>query len=140
MPTTFCLLNHQLTEKQCKELSEKMDSSGVIFPPPDISLLWEQLPVTPMVEKETVERITSWLNSADAVSGDYLIVQGEFGYTFAIVDYALKKGFVPLHAVTKRVEQEEREGEIIRRHYIFEHVCFRRYEYFDACVAPVSDA
>jgi hypothetical protein len=48
-----------------------------------------------------------------------------------IVDYALKNKLIPVHAVTKRVAKESREGEIVHREYIFEHVCFRKYKYFE---------
>ena len=75
-----------------------------------------------------IRNVVDWLAAAQA--GDVLIVQGEFGATFMIVEYALKKGLVPVHAVTKRVAQESRAGEIVRRQYIFEHVCFRKYTCF----------
>ena len=74
--------------------------------------------------------VTNWLSSAG--KGDFLIVQGEFGTTFMIVDYALKKNLIPLHAVTKRVAKEQRNGEIVSRQYVFEHVCFRKYEYYNS--------
>ena len=78
-----------------------------------------------------INDVIEWLSSAKA--GDALIAQGEFGATFMIVDYALKRGLAPLYAVTKRVASERREGEIVSKNYIFEHVCFRRYEYFSSC-------
>ena len=77
-----------------------------------------------------IREVTDWLSSAN--QNDVLIVQGEFGSTFMIVDYALRKNLIPVHAVTKRVAQETREGEVVKRQYVFEHVCFRKYRYF-AC-------
>lgn len=44
-----------------------------------------------------------------------------------LVDYSLQKGLIPVHAVTKRVETEEVNDETVSRHYVFQHVCFRKY-------------
>ncbi len=57
-------------------------------------------------------------------------MQGEFGSTFMLVDFALKNNLVPLYATTRRVAEEKREGESVFREYIFEHVCFKKYRYF----------
>jgi len=59
-----------------------------------------------------------------------VIIQGESGMTFLLVDYALSRNLLPVFAVTKRVAREERDGEIVHREYTFEHVCFRKYQYF----------
>jgi hypothetical protein len=58
------------------------------------------------------------------------IIQGEFGAAFAMTDYALLQGLIPVHALTRRVSREVREGEVVKKTYIFEHVCFRSYRYF----------
>ena len=79
---------------------------------------------------EVVESVVSWLNGESA-PGDLFIIQGEFGSTFTLVDFALKNGLVPLYATTRRVAKESRSGETVRREYVFEHVCFKKYQYFE---------
>ena len=61
---------------------------------------------------------------------DIFVIQGEFGSTFTLVDFALKKGLVPLYATTRRIAKETRNGETVHREYVFEHVCFKKYDYF----------
>ncbi|WP_296091389.1 CRISPR-associated protein Csx20 [uncultured Treponema sp.] len=129
MPRTFCLLNHTLTQSQIAELGEKFNSSEIVYPEKNLSELWSQIPPEKSNE-EVVESVVSWLKS-NATPGDLFIIQGEFGSTFTLVDFALKNGLVPLYATTKRIAKESHSGETVRREYVFEHVCFKKYQYFE---------
>lgn len=128
MPRTFCLLNHQLTQKQITELEAVFCSEAVMYPDVELANMWAQ--INPEHDTQLlVDRVILWLQQVK--SGDYLIIQGEFGTTFKLVDYALKNGLIPIYATTKRIAKEVREGERVHREYIFEHVCFKKYEYFE---------
>ena len=129
MPNAYCLLNHKLTLRQESELRTLFGIENILYPQTFVSELWAQIPTDRELNKENLEPFTNWLQ--DTKTGDILVLQGEFGATFALADYSLKKGLIPVCAVTERVAQEEREGEIIHRNYIFEHKCFRRYNYFE---------
>ena len=124
----YCLLNHELTENQIKELAEKYDCSKIIYPDENLTSAWSQIPTTVKPNKMIITKVTDWLKSA--VEFDVLIIQGEYGSTFTLVDYALKNRLIPLYAVTKRTVEETRVGETVTRNAIFQHVCFREYEYF----------
>ncbi|MEL5720922.1 MAG: CRISPR-associated protein Csx20 [Treponemataceae bacterium] len=130
MQRTFCLLNHKLTEGQIKELSDKYNSTHIQYPPDNVKSLWRNLPTDKKLSRQTLSVITEWL--IDANKNDIIILQGEAGYSFALVDYALKRQLLPLHSVTKRVAKEIYEGEKVHRTYVFEHICFRPYEYWDS--------
>lgn len=130
MKKTFCLLNHNLTKNQLEELKEKFSSQEIIYPPEKLAKLWSQI----LPEKENTEIIESvvlWLKDFGAKDGDLFLIQGEFGSTFTLVDYALKNRLIPIYATTKRISKEIRNGEKIQREYIFEHVQFKKYKYFD---------
>lgn len=129
MPRTFCLLNHILTQKQLDELKQKFGSTEIVYPNESLSTLWSQIPP----EKSNADIIASvvfWLKR-NAERGDFFIVQGEFGSTFTLADFALKNGLVPIYATTRRIAKETRSGETVHREYIFEHVCFKEYRYFE---------
>jgi hypothetical protein len=128
MPDTYCLLNHPLTENQLKELRDDFHAGTVIYPDEDTSQRWSQIPVNAVLAKADLAPFVTWLLSAR--EGDILILQGEFGSVFALADYALSRGLIPIHAVARRVARETRNGETVQKTYIFEHVCFRRYQYF----------
>lgn len=129
MPKTFCLLNHPLTQNQLAELEQKFNSIQIIYPQEKIANLWAQIPPENF-DCGIVNGVILWLKENSA-AGDFFIVQGEFGSTFTLVDFALKNGLVPLYATTRRVAKESREGESVHREYIFEHVCFKKYRYFE---------
>ena len=126
MRKCYCLLNHVLTQKQLDELVQKYQVSDIEYPPNSVSDFWRQILASVQILKSNLQPITEWLNSAE--KDDLIIIQGEFGSTFALVDWALSKAFIPVYAVTKRVETEEKQGETVMRHYIFEHECFREYK------------
>jgi hypothetical protein len=128
MAKAYCLLNHSLTDNQTTELKEKFDVSDINYPTKELSASWSQIPATDKLDMSIIDSVVAWLK--DASKDDILIIQGEFGSTFMIVDYALKAGLIPVHAVTKRVASEEKDGETVKRAYIFQHVCFRKYSYF----------
>jgi len=120
----FCLLNHEITPKQIDELNSRFGVKHIIHPPDCISALWGDIPTDTEL---FIEPFINWLNAAQR--GDLVILQGEFGATFRLVDFALKKELVPLYSVTKRIAKETRDGEKVYRSYIFEHICFRQYQY-----------
>ena len=128
MVKAFCLLNHELTQNQILELKNRFNVENIIYPPEELSRKWSQIPAEKELDKTIIGNVINWLTAAN--KGDLLIVQGEFGATFMIVDYALKNELIPLHAVTKRVAVEHRDGEVVSKQYVFEHVCFRKYEYY----------
>ena len=128
MVKAFCLLNHELTQNQILELKNRFNVESILYPSEELSKNWSQIPAEKELDKTIIGNVINWLTAAN--KGDLLIVQGEFGATFMIVDYALKNELVPLHAVTKRVAVEHRDGEVVSKQYVFEHVCFRKYEYY----------
>ena len=124
----YCLLNHSLTDNQIKELVEEYNISEIKYPDAELSVKWMQIPASKNLDMNVIKAVLVWIQ--DAEKDDVLIVQGEFGSTFYIVDYALKNGLIPVYAVTKRVAEEKRNGEEVVRQYIFRHCCFRKYKYF----------
>lgn len=127
MRKVYCLLNHNLSEKQISELKEKFHAEEIIYPTEELSKKWSQIPTTERIDRSLIETVVLWLFASG--KNDCLIVQGEMGSTFMLVDYALKNGLIPLHAVSERktVEKKDEDGTSVKT-AIFEHVCFRKYE------------
>ena len=65
MAKAFCLLNHQLTQNQIKELKEEFSVLEIVYPPEEISKLWSQIPATKTVDKSIINKITNWLLLAE---------------------------------------------------------------------------
>ena len=128
MPKVFCLLNHKLTPNQKAELHNTFDVEHIVDSSNQIAALWSSIPTNRDLSKEQLEPFILWLEEARA--GDIVVLQGEHSATFALADYALQKGLIPVCAVTERMAKEVQEGEKIYRNYVFEHICFRKYQYY----------
>lgn len=125
MPNALCLLNHSLTDLQVEDLKNHWDCRSVIYPPEEISRFWSQIPESDITE-DLLEPVLDWLDKC-ARQNDIVIIQGEFGATFALVSRCLEQGLVPVHSVTRRVAEERKEGEAVYRASVFKHIRFRKY-------------
>ncbi len=78
--------------------------------------------------KDVLEPIIKWLDEKSNV-GDFVLVQGDFGAVFLMVDFCLNNGLIPIYSVTKREASEEvlEDGSIVKVSR-FNHIAFRRYE------------
>lgn len=130
MKKAYVLLNHQLTENQIEELKKDYNCSDIIYPDQNLVANWSGIAATKELDLKVLAAVISWLGQAN--KEDVLVVQGEFGSTFYVVDYALKNGLVPVHAVTQRIAEESREGEVVTKKYVFQHCCFREYRYYSS--------
>ena len=121
------LLNHDLTREQQADLNKNYDIQTIIPLPADLQSIWSQVDPRDELNYETLDAFTAWIVENLNV-GDYLIIQGEYGLTFCLVDFALNKGFVPIYATTERIYAETRkqDGSIENKH-IFKHVTFKEY-------------
>ncbi len=96
-------------------------------PPETIKKLWSQIPPNPEYLHEYVTPVIKWIK-ANAMKGDYILVQGDFGATYMVVDYCISHGYTPIYATTYRVANEQKvsDNKLITRHH-FQHVKFRKY-------------
>jgi len=123
----FVLMNHALTEEQEKEARQSMGVKEILSPPGAVSKLWATVPPELDLGPHDLLHVFEWLE--DAKEGDLVLVQGEFGATFIVVDWCLDRSLVPVYATSKREVLEERmpDGEV-KRVARFKHVRFRRYK------------
>jgi hypothetical protein len=126
----FLLFSHKLTDKQITDAKESLGVEKFVYLPDDLQVIWSQ--VSPYSELPLIElnRIVDWLKF-EANKGDYILVQGDFGATFYVVDFCLKNNLIPVYSTSRRisVEKNGNNGKIVKTN-IFEHVTFRKYRYF----------
>lgn len=128
MTKVFVLLNHELTENQNKELLEEFEVSDIIYPSKNILDFWSNISCSKKLDIDTLKKnICSWLRQ-EAKENDYVIVQGEFGATFFVVDFCFQNYLIPIYSTSKRIYKEvnNNDGSISRTH-VFKHECFRKY-------------
>jgi len=127
VPAIFLLMNHKLTDAQEQDARASLRVNRILELPMEHKQIWNQIPAEPDAIKPVLEPICHWLDQ-QARSGDFLLVQGDFGACHLMVKYAVEKQLVPVYSCTRRDAAEEHtpEGAVIMRHR-FRHVRFRRY-------------
>lgn len=120
------LFNHHLTEKQVNDAHESLGITH-IEPLPEMYLeQWKNIPSTKPYLKESLYEIYDYLMHA-CKRGDYLLVQGDFGATYLVVQKALSLGVVPIYATTQRKSVEKVvKGKTVKTS-VFEHGIYREY-------------
>ena len=123
----FLIFFHELTYFK----KNAIENSGVdefVFLPDNLKI--QQSDISPYDDNLTfcLQDLISWLK-INARKSDYVLVQGDFGATFLIVDFCLKNDLIPIYSTTKReVITEIKNGENIKVSRLFTHVRFRKYE------------
>ena len=131
MPDLLCILNHNLTEMQKTDAKIKMNIDKIIEPPESINDLWANVSPEGELNIDKLQIVINWIKGKSA-KNDYVLVQGEFGATFYIIDFCFKYGLIPIYATSERKYKEIvlSDNSIERRH-IFQHVQFRKYKYWE---------
>jgi len=126
-PCFIILMNHAPTVDQEREANALTGCRKMIFPPADLQRLWAAMPPEAACITGFIQPLLDWLRNT-AETGDYLLVQGDFGATFFLVNFALKLGLVPVYATSRRetVETVLPDGSV-RQERVFRHVRFRKY-------------
>ncbi|MDO9578461.1 MAG: CRISPR-associated protein Csx20 [Candidatus Cloacimonadales bacterium] len=127
MPNIHLFFSHTLTPGQEEEIYTKLKCERIITLPDDLQQLWEQIPPEGDIDDVLLAPFIKYLTENIEI-GDYVLVQGEFGVSFAIVNWCLNNNRIPIYATTKRVADEEKQPNgSVKKINIFKHVQFRRY-------------
>lgn len=116
MKTLFILLNHKLNEAQLADAKASLKIGEFV----DItSDLWANIPP----ESPSIDNLLSEFKQTlqhKAQQGDYLLVQGDFGATYIMIEFARKLGIIPIYATTTRSVNDSGGR-------VFTHCRFREY-------------
>ena len=127
MLNLIVLFNHTLTEAQKADARASLGVEAIVDPPAHIRRLWAHVPPDAEALSSYLAPICAWL-AETAVPGDFVLVQGEFGATFLMVSFCLKRGLIPVYSTTDRQAVEKHlPGDTVRIQHVFRHVRFRGY-------------
>lgn len=123
MKKMFVLINHNLTQEQKSQALKVFGVEDIINIADDT---WSNI-------SPSDENILYVLNTykkelmLEAEAGDILLVQGDFGATYNMINFAKNIGIKTIYATTKRVVQELIiDGKLVTRRE-FKHEKFREY-------------
>ena len=121
MKKLVLLFSHQLTEKQEIDAKENLKCDKILYMPKGLKEEWQDLGIGRELKefKNFLEEVTT--------AGDYVLVQGEWGATYEMINYCKKQGLIPIYSSTKRAVEERKEGETIVKTSKFVHRGFVKY-------------
>lgn len=128
----FLLFNHTLTEVQKQDAKVSLHVDEFVDMPVHLKSFWEKVPPKGNIDTESLDAVLEWLGK-NASSDDFILVQGDFGAVFYIVDYCMKHNLTPIYSTTRRDYKERHlPDEYIESRHVFRHVEFRKYKEWDS--------
>lgn len=124
------IMSHKILEKQVMEVKEKMGVDNILEMPDELKNIWSNISPYGPLPVTSLEKIIKWIQD-ESQEGDYVLVQGDFGSTYYIVNYCFKKGRIPIYSTTARKVEEKVENGVVKTSRVFEHINFRKYQYYD---------
>ncbi|MBD3824988.1 MAG: hypothetical protein IE916_10850, partial [Epsilonproteobacteria bacterium] len=126
MRDVYLLFSHSLSDVQKDELQKIWHVRESIHMPQELQKIWSN--ISPDLESldELLAPVKSYLVS-HAKKDDLVLIQGDFGAVYIMVNFAKSLGLTVVYATTKRIVQEyEEDGKMVKKS-IFEHRRFREY-------------
>ncbi|CAA6800743.1 MAG: Unknown protein [uncultured Sulfurovum sp.] len=124
--TLHLLFNHTLTQDQKEDAHKTLHIENIVYFPSGLLDIWREIPAQKLYIKDMLYGHYAYMSKA-CKKGDYILIQGDAGATFLMVQKALSLKLIPIYATTKRQAIEKVvKGKSIKTS-IFEHVLFRKY-------------
>ena len=123
MKTMFILMSHEMTDVQYNDAEKNYNIDQFVKLPTDIC---SQIPPESEYIDNYLEELKNEIRT-QYKKNDLLMVQGDFGATVEMVNFAFKIGILPVYSTTKRIAKDIVDGDTITTLRIFEHVRFRKY-------------
>jgi DTW domain-containing protein YfiP len=131
MSNTLLLLSHSLTNAQILELEQRAPNASLLRLPETLQLLFSQFPPGSVFPSSQAETLWKWI-SDNSCENDLVVLQGEFGLVYFLVQMCHKTGRVPMYATSTREASEHHlsDGSVELVH-TFRHQGFREYPKID---------
>ena len=124
----FLFFSHKLTDEQIKDAKENLGVDEFIYLPQDLQEKFSNVPPEIDDIKEYTQIFIDFLEK-NVSSEDIVLIQGDFGVVFWVVEYCKQKNLKAIYATTKRVVKEQNiDGKVVKISE-FKHVKFRFYFY-----------
>ena len=128
MPTLHLLFSHNLTDPQENEAKEILKCDSIKPLPFELLQLWKQIPPEGEIDKNLLCKFKNYLHT-ESLEDDFVLVQGDFGVAFNIVNWCLQNNRIPVYATTNRIAKEiKNQDGSIKKINVFQHIQFRRYK------------
>jgi hypothetical protein len=126
MKKMFLLFSHKLTEIQEEDARKSLQIQEFLYLPDELQHLWSNIP-------PNITNLNKYLRPLErfvlenANIHDYLLVQGDFGGVYNMVNFSKSNNLIPVHSTTTRNVQEKTVNGKVEKFSVFEHIIFREY-------------
>lgn len=127
--TAIIILSHELLKIQTDELKEKFNVTKIIYLQQKNLKGWKNVSSEGELDTNLIKDIRKFIleNTND---NDYVVIQGEWGMTVAIVNICFNENRIPIYSTTERKVKEIRNNNKVKTIRIFEHKQFRKYIHY----------
>jgi hypothetical protein len=126
MKKMFLLFSHKLTDAQIDDAKKSLQVQEFVYLPDQLQYLWSNIP-------PNITNLNKYLRPLEkfvlenANIHDYLLIQGDFGGVYNMVNFSKKNNLIPVHSTTTRNVQEKTVNGKVEKFSVFEHIIFREY-------------
>jgi uncharacterized protein MJ1673 len=121
MKKIILLFSHTLTEPQVKELKENWNCNKIIYMSDELKNNWMNVS-----NNTDINQFKKFLLD-NLRKNNYVLIQGEWGLTYNMINFAKENNFIPLYAGTTRNVTEHKERDKVIKNSIFSHTTFKKY-------------
>ena len=126
MKKMFLLFSHKLTQTQKDDAIKTLGIDEFVYLPENLQILFSNIPSDLNNLYEYLLPIKDLLKE-NSRFGDVVLIQGDFGAVYHMVNISKNLGLKSVYATTNRVIEEILVDEKTVKKSIFEHVMFREY-------------
>ena len=126
MRKMFLLFSHQITDSQKEDAKSSLDITEFIELPIQLQELWSNIPSNLRSLDDYFKPLKKYLLN-NASQNDVILIQGDFGGTYIMVEFCKENHLIPVYATTKREVKEVMQDNKVIKTSTFEHVIFREY-------------
>ena len=126
MKQLFLLFSHTLTPTQECDAKESLGVTNFVALPSDLQTLWSNIPPQLTKLDDYLASLKEYIRN-ESKEGDVVLIQGDFGGCYEMVNYVKSLGLKAVHSTTTRDVVEKTVNGKVEKFSRFEHVIFRLY-------------
>ena len=123
----FLLFSHTLTKPQIDDAKNSLGVVSFISLPTELQKLWSDVPPELESLEEYLKPIREFI-ATESKADDMVLIQGDFGVVYKMVDFCKSLKLKTLYATTKREAKEILQNDKIIKTSKFRHIRYREYK------------